>query len=130
MEGGACGNGVEVLTEESGEATDRLRSILLGLADPLGQQEASPVAEMRAHDPAGDLARTGYVCADGFCVAGAEGGQVLADNLPAAAIAPFADFQKHAAAADVAETFGEPGVQIRLERPGNPEVAFSAIVRV
>ncbi|MFE7332924.1 hypothetical protein ACFU8W_50655 [Streptomyces sp. NPDC057565] len=34
---------------------------------------------LRSHDPAGDLARAGNVRADGFGVAGAEGGEVFAD---------------------------------------------------
>ncbi|MCX4808532.1 hypothetical protein OG594_44310 [Streptomyces sp. NBC_01214] len=146
----AGGDGVEVLAEESCETAGLLRSVLLRLADPLGQQEAAPVAAelgegsdevagpgdvragdalaeqasfefgwesvLRSHDPAGDLAGAGYVCAVGFGVPGAERGEVIADDLAAAAVAAFADLQEEAAAADLAETLGEPGVQVRLER--------------
>jgi hypothetical protein len=56
---------------------------------------------LRSHDPAGDLARAWNVRADGFGVAGAEGGEVFADDLGTATVAALADLQEEAAAAEI-----------------------------
>lgn len=55
--GEAGGDGAEVLAEEAGEALDRLRGILLGLADLLQQQASAPMtyqvgADSASLDPA------------------------------------------------------------------------------
>ncbi|GLX38229.1 hypothetical protein Sros01_43020 [Streptomyces roseochromogenus] len=72
-------------------------------------------AVLRAHDPAGDLAWAGDVGSDRFGVAGAEGGEVFADDLSAPLVAAFADLQEETVAADLAEALGEAGVRVGLE---------------
>ncbi|WRZ69683.1 hypothetical protein OG521_00495 [Streptomyces sp. NBC_01463] len=48
----------------------------------------------RAHDPAGDLSRAGDVGPHGFGIAGTEDGEVFADDLAAAPVATFSNFQE------------------------------------
>jgi hypothetical protein len=70
----------------------------------------------RPHDPRGDLARARNFGADRFGGARAEGGEVFADDLAAAAVAAGLDLQEQACAADLALGFGEAGVEVCLER--------------
>jgi hypothetical protein len=53
-------DGGEVLSEEAGEALDRLRGVLPGLADPLQQQVSAPVAD-QVGEGTGEVAGPGDV---------------------------------------------------------------------
>jgi len=64
------------------------------------------------YDPGGDLARAENIGPDRFGCACAKGGEVLADDLAAAA---GLDLQKQPSAADLALCLGEAGVEICLE---------------
>jgi hypothetical protein len=68
------------------------------------------------HDPRSDLARARDVAPDGLGGACAEGGEVFAGDLMAAAIATGLDLQEQLGATDLALGLGEAGIQVRLER--------------
>nr|WP_033328677.1 hypothetical protein [Streptomyces yerevanensis] len=72
------------------------------------------------HDPRGDFARARGVGPDRFGGARAEGGEVFADDLAAAAVAASLDLQEQAGAADLALGFGEAGVEVCLIRSQQP----------
>ncbi|WMI61470.1 hypothetical protein [Streptomyces rochei] len=55
MQGESGGDGVEVLTEEAGEALHALRCVLFGLPDPLLQQVSALVADKVGERP-GEIA--------------------------------------------------------------------------
>ncbi|MFF9100051.1 hypothetical protein ACF1AU_05595 [Streptomyces rubrogriseus] len=84
---------------------DLKESLVLAVSERLGG----------AHAPRGDLARAGDVGPDRFGGARAEGGEVFADDLAAAAVAPGLDLQEQSGAADLALCLGEAGVEVCLE---------------
>nr|WP_307679805.1 hypothetical protein [Streptomyces sp. V4I2] len=69
-----------------------------------------------AHDPRGDLPGAGDVGADGFGGAVAEGGEVFADGLDAAAVALGSDLGEDLGCGDAAAGVGEAGGGVCLER--------------